>query len=339
MRINKLTAAGAVLAVVAAGGAVTATAWAAPATGASQAQLRIAGKVKLGHLPAGIPSGEITQAAGGAVYYVRNAKVYKVHGTHAPVLVLDASAPVLAVAASRSDLYIETGKTVIEVDLATGVSVRHWHVSSPQAVTQAGLYLVGRTLWSWTDWETDSSGLEYATVSRISITSAAVHQVTSLANPDVFVAGPSGLYFTGIKSVRSGRGVVERAKPGGGLLQRTAPYTSALALWRGDLVGIVAETHRRAERWSASTLHVIGSASVGGAPITIDQGSAGLVALRFRCATLAADCHPLGVLAPATGHVSHQIGVAGAVELVPGPRSAVISVNSTGTAYLNWLAS
>jgi hypothetical protein len=339
MRINKLLAAGAVALAVGAGAMLTATAWAAPGTGASQAQLRVAGTVKLGHLPEGIPSGEITEAPGGTVFYVRNTKVYKVHGNHAPVLVLEASSPVLAVAASRSDLYIETGKTVIEVDLAEGVSVRHWHVSSPQAVTQAGLFIVGRTLWSWTDWETDSSGLEYATVSRISITSAAVHKVTSLANPGVFVAGPSGLYFTGIKSVRSGRSVVARAKPAGGLLQRTAPYTSALTLWRGDLVGIVAETHRRAERWSATTLHVIGSAPVGGAPITLDQGSAGLVVLRYLCATLAADCHPLGVLAPATGHVSHQFDLAGAVELVPGPRSAVISVNSRGAAYLNWLAS
>ncbi len=339
MRINKMVAAGAVLAAVAAGGALTATAWASPGAGRSGAQLRIASKVKLGHLPEGIPQGELTEAAGGTVFYASNTKVYKVHGNHAPVLVLDASSPVLAVAASKSDLYVETGQTVIEVDLAEGVSVRHWDLSSPQPVTQAGLFIVGRTLWSWTDWETDSSGLEYATVSRISIASAVVHKVTALANPDVFVAGPSGLYFTGLKSVRSGRSVVERAEPGGGLLQQAAPYTSALALWRGDLLGITGQPSRRVHRWSATTLHAIGSAPVGGAPIVIDQGSAGLVALRFLCATLAAYCHPLGLLAPATGHVSQQIGIAGAVELVPGPRSAVISVNSRGTAYLDWLAS
>jgi hypothetical protein len=332
MRINKLVAAGAVLAAVASGGALTATAWAAPRVPAGSLAVHSTGSVKLGHLPSGLAPGLVTESPSGTVYFVKSKNVYRVRGNHAPVLVLTASTPVLAVAASRSDLYIETGKTVIEVDLARGVSVRHWHVSSPFAVTQAGLFIAGRTLWSWTDWETDSSGFEWATVSRISIGSSAVHKVTAKAFPDEYVAGSAGLYLT---VLHHNRADLALATPAGRLLIGKEVYP--LTLWRHyvlTLAGTV--TGPKLQWWTASTLRLVGHSLPRAGLDSVADGSAGLVALTDPCGH--ASCTSVGLLDPPTGRVSQRLKLPGATQLVQGPRSAVIAVNSHGTAYLSWLA-
>jgi hypothetical protein len=257
-----------------------------------------------------------------------------VRGEAAPVLVLTAAAPVLAVAASRADLYIETGRTVIEISLARGVSVRHWQVPSPQPVTQAGLFIEGRTLWSWTDWETDSSGLEFATVSRISTSSAAVHKVSAAALPGDFVADGSGLYFIRAH-IRTN--ALARVTPGGRLTGSSKPvYDSPVTLWRHDVLTFSDTSKPRVQRWSASTLRSNGSAR-SSFPYSVADGSAGLVELSYPC--LKVSCDTVGLLDPATGKLSQSFLMPGAEELVPGPRSAVIDVRKHGTWYLAWLAS
>jgi hypothetical protein len=257
-----------------------------------------------------------------------------VHGTHAPVLVLTASTPVLAVAASRADLYIETGQTIIEVDLARGVSVRHWQVSSPQGVTQAGLFIEGGTLWSWTDWETDSSGLELATVSRIRVNSAAVHKVATDALPGDFAAGASGLYFI---LAHQSTNALTRVTPGGRRTGSSKPvYPSVVALWRHDVLTFAAASRTRVQRYNARTLRSRGSAR-SPFPYSVAGGNAGLVELSYPCQKVS--CNTVGLLDPATGKVSQTFVLPGAEELVPGPRSAVIEVRKHGTCYLTWLVS
>ena len=94
----------------------------------------------------------------GDVYYGRGSVVYVVRGDHAPVAVLHAAGPVLAVAANASDLFVEVKATVREYRRSNGRMLRGWSLPSPFPVTMAGLYAIGGTVWAWTDWATDASG-------------------------------------------------------------------------------------------------------------------------------------------------------------------------------------
>ena len=86
----------------------------------------------------------------------------------------------MAVAANQTDLFVQTGLTVTEYRLSNGSKVKHWTLSSPVVpITSAGLLAVGGAVWSWTDWGTDESGFEYATVSRIVVSGSATHSSTT----------------------------------------------------------------------------------------------------------------------------------------------------------------
>jgi hypothetical protein len=335
MRNSKLAVAAAATLAALAGGALATAAWAAPRAPAGQLALHRAGSVKLGHLPTGLAPGEVTESPTGTVYFASGEKIYRVRGNHAPVVWLHVSSPVLAVAVSKSDLYYEIRMTVNEVPLAGGpIPVRHWHVPSPQAVTVAGLFIEGRTLWSWTDWETDSSGLELATVSRISISSAAVHKISAAALPGDFAADASGLYFI---AARARTDVLAKVTPAGRLRTTSKPASgSVIGLWRHDVVTFANTSKPRVQRWNAGTLRSAGSAR-SSAPYSVADGSAGLVELSYPCRKVT--CNTVGLLDPATGKVSQSFVIAGAEALVPGPRSAVIEVRKHGTCYLTWLAS
>ena len=69
----------------------------------------------------------------------------------------------LAVAATSADLLVDVGSKVSAYSLCDGRLLRTWTLKgSPAAVTSAGLFPVGGTVWAYTDWATDSSGFEYA---------------------------------------------------------------------------------------------------------------------------------------------------------------------------------
>ena len=125
-----------------------------------------------------------TEAPNGVVFFSRGSVVYVVEGNHAPEVALHAGGPVLALGATDSVLFAETGLRFTEYCRADGRPVAHWTLTSPVArVTTAGLYVVGDTVWAWTDWAADGSGFEYAQVDRIHTASSAVHVVDRSAFP------------------------------------------------------------------------------------------------------------------------------------------------------------
>src|SRR5579859_982609 len=75
------------------------------------AGLHVTGKVDLGRLGSSF-SYVFTEAPDGNVYYAKGSVVYVVKGDHAPVVALRASGPVLAAAATSSDLLVEVGSKV-----------------------------------------------------------------------------------------------------------------------------------------------------------------------------------------------------------------------------------
>jgi hypothetical protein len=326
------TAAFAVVAGLAAAGlAIAAPARAAsmaPARAAS-ADLHVTGKADLGRL--GSSFGYVfSEAPDGNVYYARGSVVYVVKGGHAPVTALRASGPVFAVAASSSDLLVEVGSKVTAYALSSGRQLGTWTLPSSVRVTSAGLYVVGSTVWAFTDWATDQSGFEYANVDRFSLSSPAVHSVSmNNAYPADMAAGPAGLYYEGIAGAGD---YVYQASPSGSVRRHPDVNIDAPLALAGGNVYLLAihesSGHAYLDAFRGSTLGTLFSVRVSDSDTDIAGTGIGLLLLGGQ---------KVSVLDTGNGHAGATLSVPGAVTLVPGPSAAVVTV-SHGTTYLLRLA-
>ena len=162
------------------------------------------GQVKLGKASAipDWPGAPITQAGNGSVYFVEGLTVYEVKGVTAPVPVLHASGTVLAVAADSSDLYVEIGQKIDDYSLARKTLSRSWTLPSiVKRVTQAGLLLGPGVIWAWSDWATDESGFEYASIVEIPATGQTLRVIADNdADPVYMAADASGLYYESVNT-------------------------------------------------------------------------------------------------------------------------------------------
>ena len=91
---------------------------------------------------------DFSEAPNGSVYYSSGSTVFVVHGTSKPVAVLHASGQVFAVAANRTELFVDVGRKVTGYKLSNGVAgvaLRHWTLYTTNKTTSAGLYVAGST--------------------------------------------------------------------------------------------------------------------------------------------------------------------------------------------------
>jgi hypothetical protein len=318
-----------VVACLAAAGLATAPA----AQAAAAAGLHVTGKVDLGHF--GPLFGYVfTEAPDGDVYYSQGSVVYVVKGDHAPVAALHASGTVLAVAANASDLFVDVGRKVTAYALSSGRSVRTWTLPGSQTITSAGLYPVGTTVWAFTDWATDESGLEYANVDRFAVSSASVRSVTANdAYPGFMAAGPAGLYFEGVASDGDGS-YLYHALPSGSL-QRHADaegdIDAPLALAAGNVYLVAVHENESVsyslDAFRGSTLGALFSRRLPGFAGIAGTGIGLLLVSR----------NTVSLIDPANGHASATLSVPGAGTPVPGPSAAVVTTVHS-TSYLLRLA-
>jgi hypothetical protein len=318
--------------LAAAGLAVAAPAQAASAAPgpAASAGLHVAGKVDLGRLGSSF-SYVLSEAPDGNVYYSRGSVVYVVKGDHAPATALRASGTVFAVAASSSDLLVEVGSKVSAYALANGRLLRTWTLPSSVRVTSAGLYVVGSTVWAFTDWATDESGFEYANVDRFSLSSSTVHRVSANdAYPADMAADSAGLYYEGIHDAGD---YVYQASPSGSLRRHGDVNIDApLALAGGNVYLLAIHDNQGGnaylDAFRGSTLGSLFSERVSNSDTDVAGTGIGLLLLGGQKVRL---------LNTGNGHASATVSVPGAVILVPGPSAAVVTV-SHGTTYLLRLA-
>jgi hypothetical protein len=266
-----------------------------------------------------------SEAPDGAVLYSRGSVVYVVNGDARPKIVLRAGHSVLALAATASDLFVQTGLTVTEYQRSDHAKVRHWVLPRQLApVTMGGLFAVGGTLWSWIDTETDSSGFEFATVSRIATSASAVHLVSKDAFPAAMSANRSGLYFESTNGGQT-RYFLAHASPGGSVFSRSqavvrfGPLPLALAGGRVDLLTEV--SHPDVNSYSGSGLTLLSSKRVPAGDISIASTDVGVVVLGL------ASTPTVSKLNVATGRASGTVRVPGAFELLPGPSAAVVETS------------
>jgi hypothetical protein len=298
---------------------------------AHAAALHVTGKVDLGRLGPDF-SYVLTEAPDGDVYYALGPVVYVVRGDHAPVAVLRASAPVLAVAATSADLLVDAGRDVSAYALCGGRLLRTWTLPpSPAAVTSAGLFPVGSTVWAYTDWATDESGFQYASVYRIGLSSPAVHVVSANnVYPADMAADSAGLYYEGIAGAGS---YLFHAQASGALTRHAdVDIDAPLALAAGNVYLLAIHEnqggHGYVDAFRGSALGTLFSYRVADSDTDIAGTGAGLLLL---------GAGKVSLLDAANGHAVAALSVPGAVILVPGPSAAVVTV-SHSTTYLLRLA-
>jgi hypothetical protein len=276
-----------------------------------------------------------TEAPNGAVFFARGSAVYVVEGNRAPAVALHAGRTVLALAATSTDLFVETGLVVTEYSRAGGAQVQHWTLSSPVTpVTSAGLYAVGGTVWSWTDWATDESGFEYAKVSRIHTWSSAVHVVDTSAYPADMSADSAGLYFETQHGVN---GYLGHADPDTSTVQlRKAPIDAPLALADGRADELVSgSSSENVFSYNARTLALVSAKKVPEKDAAIADTGLGLLVLAQGCDGFPCASATVGRLNVATGGTWEALRAPGAYQLLAGPSAAVIEVSHLHGSHAN----
>ena len=297
---------------------------------AAPAALHVTGSVSLGAVTSKFTY-QFSEAPNGTVYYTKSGVVYAVHGTRKPAAVLHAGKTVLAVAATKSDFFVQIGRLVIEFKVSNTHRVRSWTLpKSPAALTSAGLYVVGGTLWSWTDWATDQSGFEFANVNRIVTSSAAVHVVSkNVAYPADMSAGKSGLYY---EATIGSKDYLVKVSPSGHVTKRInknidAPL--ALAAGRVYLLAFHQPSGKQfLDAFRGSDLHAVFSKQKSTQVYDVAGTGAGLLMLQAGKITR---------LSTATGLATGTLSRTHLVTLVPGPSAAVVTL-SGGVAHLLRLA-
>jgi hypothetical protein len=267
----------------------------------------------------GLYGNAFAEAPNGAVFFSRGAVVYVVEGSRGPAVALHAGGTVHALAADDSDLFVETGLRVTEYRRANGSQLRHWTLTSLAApVTAAGLYVVGGTVWVWTDWATDGSGFEYAQVDRIRTSSSAVRVVDKDAFPGDMRADRAGLYFETVHGVTDALAHANPATPA--VQYRQAPVDAPLAL-AGGRVDLLAFGSSSADvlSYNAGTLALVSSRRVPERDASIVGTGLGLLVLAQPCHAFPCSSATVGRLNTGTGGTSAALSTPGAYQLLNGP--------------------
>ncbi len=277
-----------------------------------------------------------TEAPDGAVFFANGNVVSVVDGNSAPAVALHASGKVLALAANAKDLFAEVGLTITEYSRSHGSAVRHWTVTSPfTPITAAGLILVGSTLWSWTDWSTDGSGFEFARLSRINITSSAVHIVDKAAYPAEMAANSGGLFY---EDARGGgdSGFLVHVTPGGTTRAHQGQVEVPLILAGSKLYELAFRSnsdHPFLDGISTRTLARISSVQLPKNDVAIAGSSAGLLAVAASCKALTCANSTISKLA-GNGKSSGKLSVPFEFEFVGGGQGAAVVEYTKGHMFL-----
>jgi hypothetical protein len=333
MTVLRKVAAPAAPVAAAAGLALSALLAVGPAT-AAPAGLHFAGTFDLGRLGSSFTD-QFTENASGSAFYFLGSRVYEAKFDHGPRAILTVHGHVLAVAANSSDVFVDVGRTVTEYRISNRDKLRSWTLPRTLgAPTSAGLFVVGSIVWAWTDWATDESGFQYASVSRFSTSRPAVHEVSkNNVYPADMAADSTGLYFETVRT-NGGNGFLVHAMPSGASRNRLDMNLDApVALNGRDVYLLAIHEHQGGKTYldsfAETDLATVSSdlesskftdiAGTAEGLLILGGGELGLV--------LTSDNDQIG---------SGALGIRHAVGLLPGPAAGVITV-SHGKTYLTWV--
>jgi len=267
-----------------------------------------------------------TEAPAGTFYYANGSMVLAVRGASAPVKLLTTTGPALALAATTSDLYVQSALTIRDYAVPGGELRRSWTLPNGDLkATSAGLFAEGSTLWSWSDGATDQSGFEYATVDEISTATSAIRVVDQHAYPDDMAADRSGLYYETEIGVH---GYLTHIAPAGTrtLSRPTSDVDAPLAIDSGSVVLFTEHGSGTPylDRFDATSLGLVRSSRLSEQLLVGVGTSAGLLAV----ACDDASCADRGVvrIAPESTTVTGRVALAGLATLVEGRDPAALTI-------------
>jgi hypothetical protein len=144
-----------------------------------------------------------TEGPDGAVFFAKGSTVYVVDGDSEPARSESVGHKVIALAASRHSLYVQTRSSVIAYSRSTGTKTTSWPVADTGEFSP-NLVAVNDDIWSLTSPATDQSGLEPATL-RLLRAGHSPQTITGNANPGDLSVDPHGDAFYLLLSGRLGR--------------------------------------------------------------------------------------------------------------------------------------
>jgi hypothetical protein len=305
---------------------------------AAPAGLSVVADISLGAAPAtGQPV--FAEAPDGTVFYAAGPVVMVVDHDDAPAVAEHAGAAVLGLGASTSTLYVVTAKGLIAYSRSSGNQTGHWALpGSPGTPTTAGITPGDDgTVWVWTDWATDQSGYEYATVY---VVPAGAHTATTLsqtAEPGTLVTdGLNGYFLVSSQNSQAASLVEWQDATGQDVTGDPAPAQALAAFSQGHVLLYQ----------SGSGLHeYTPGASAGAGPrisgfartsVTAPDGFAATSSGLLFLTCTAAHCATVTQVSQTTGTAGQSVAIPGsdhATWLMPGPSPAVFT-SASGQMHL-----
>jgi len=277
----------------------------------------------------------------GAVFYSSGQVIYVVDGDGPAAIALHPGATVLGLAAGPTDLYVATTTALVSYSRATGNQVGSWPLTaSPGTPTSAGVALGDDgTAWVWTDWATDESGYEYATLYVIPPGASQASVVSQQVDAGSLVANGSDAYFAQPDQSTAGSTIVEWVPsaanpPGVEVVGASAPSESLAAFYQGQAV--LEGTNDLDSYNPAQGVSGPAQASSVHAPFVAAMAGTGAGLLLLTCPS-SSSCTTLIRIDQSTGATESTLDVPGAEPLLLGPYPAVVVVES-GQEHLIRLA-
>jgi hypothetical protein len=281
----------------------------------------------------------VAEAADGSVFYSSGEAIYVVDGDSPPVVALHPGATVLAMAAGSADLYVVTPNALVAFSRSTGSQVASWPLTaSQQTPTSAGVQLGNDgTVWVWTDWATDSSGYEEATLYVIPAGSTQVSVISQEVEPGSLVADGSYAYFVQDSSSGAGANLVEwtpsaASPPGASVVGPSVGADELVAFSEGQVVldGDNTSTGSTLAAYDPADLQTPGSGptlatSVPAPAAVASMAPTGAGLLLLSCS--GSNCGTVSQFEQSTGATTSTLAVTGADTLL-GPFPAVVTVES-----------
>lgn len=194
------------------------------------AALKVAADSNLGPAPAGTPIA--AEAPDGAVFYASGSVVMVVDGNGPPAVAEHVGASVLALAADSSKLFVVTPRQLLAYSRSSGNLLAQWSLTAtPATPTTAGAVAgTNGTVWVWTDWATDQSGIEDATVYVVPPGATAASVVSRSATPGTLTTDGQNAYFSTLA------GALVEWSPAGTQTGQASPGQGLISFTQGQVV-------------------------------------------------------------------------------------------------------
>ena len=298
--------------------------------------LSVTAKIDLGAYSAlGLDEAVFAQAPNDTVYFASGSVVKAVKGNAAPTVVLHAAGNVLALAASDDDLYVEVSSTITKYTVPDMAVHKTWSWPNPMTKpTSAGLFPEPKALWVWTDWATDQSGFEYATVIEIPTGGSGVKILDDRAFPADMAANSSGLYYETVVGTKDylahmmNNGTRKLSVP-------TKDSDAPLALSGGNLAvfAIKGAGVPFVDEFGTSTFAELHSSHLAVITTAVVGTTGGILAIEFPCHSYACPTSRVVMVNPATGAETGAAVVPDAEHLLFGSHPSVVA-DTGGKGYL-----